>query len=139
MRRVIPAAIVAVALMAAGFVGLTARHPAKAQTTTEVVFVFSDRFQGDSLGRIVLGGGTNDGILGVQCSGSNPQGGTAQIPAQVMTQLLSTTTNIRIFNNVGKPVSGLVRLNCTVDALTPTIQTPTAKRFLGERTLHQVG
>src|SRR6266540_3676368 len=46
----------------------------------------------------------------VVCSGSNPQGGTPQIPAQVMCQLRSTTTLIRIKNHVGANVTAPVRI-----------------------------
>jgi hypothetical protein len=38
---------------------------------------------------------------------------------QVLTQLQGDRTVLRVFNNVGRPVSGLVRLNCTVDAVVP--------------------
>lgn len=135
MRRILPAAVLAVALLAAGFVGLTANHRATAQEPTEVVFVFSDRFQPGSDGRTGLIGGTNDGIQGIMCSGSNPQGGTAQIPTQVLTQLLSDVINIRVFNHQGQPVSGLIRLNCTVDVLVPPEPTATAKQALAQRKL----
>ena len=139
MRRVFPTVIVLVALVAAGFVGINARRPAKAQEPVETVLVFSDRFQPDATGRTALDGGTNDDIFGVQCTGSNPQGGSAQLHAQVLTQLLATTVSIRVFNNLGKPVTGLVRLNCTVDFLLPPAPTPLAQRALAERKLRVLG
>jgi hypothetical protein len=135
MRRAASAVIVLAALVAAGFAGVNATRPAQAQEPVEVTFVFSDVFDPDTSGRTGLVGGTGDGILGVQCSGSNPQGGTPQIPAQVLTQLTFDTVNIRVFNHLGQPVSSLVRLNCTVDALVEQTPTSLLQKALKERKL----
>jgi hypothetical protein len=118
MRRLFVAAVVA-GLLLGGLVLVTSRPSAKAQEPVEVVFVASDRYDPNALGVVTIPVGVEDGIQGVGCVGSNPQGGTSQIPAQVLTQLQGDRTVLRVFNNVGRPVSGLVRLNCTVDAVVP--------------------
>ena len=118
MRRLLVAAMVA-GLLLGGLVLVNARPSAKAQEPIEVVFVASDRYDPNASGVVTVPVGGNDGILGVGCVGSNPQGGTSQIPAQVLTHLQGDRTVLRVFNNVGRPVSGLVRLNCTVDAVVP--------------------
>ena len=86
MRRTFVATAVA-GLLLAGLVAVNVRQGAKAQEPIEVVFVASDVFDPDINGYASIAAGTNDGILGVECGGSNPQGGTVQIPSQVMTQL----------------------------------------------------
>jgi hypothetical protein len=119
MRRLLVAAMVA-GLLLGGLVLVNARPSAKAQEPVEVVFVASDRYDPNASGVVIVPVGGNDGIQGVGCVGSNPQGGTSQIPAQVLTHLQGDRTVLRVFNNVGRPVSGLVRLNCTVDVVVPT-------------------
>jgi hypothetical protein len=118
MRRFLVAAVVA-GLVLAGLVLFNARPSAKAQEPVEVVFVASDRFDPNASGFVTIPVGGNDGILGVGCVGTYPLGGTSQIPAQVLTHLQGDRTVVRVFNNLGNPVSGLVRLTCTVDAVVP--------------------
>ena len=119
MRRTFVATAVA-GLLLAGLVAVNVRQGAKAQEPIEVVFVASDVFDPDINGYASIAAGTNDGILGVECGGSNPQGGTVQIPSQVMTQLGAAQIRLRVFNHVGQRVTSLVRINCTIDALVPT-------------------
>jgi hypothetical protein len=59
--------------------------------------------------------GTDDGVLGADCQGNSPLGGTPQLPAQVISELGATQIAVRIFNNVGGRVSGPVELNCSLD------------------------
>src|SRR6266540_1893819 len=96
-RGTLPAAAVLLALALA-----VRPRLAGAQTVTgDVILRASVVVDPDANGYVVLGGGTDIGLQAVVCSGSNPQGGTPQIPAQVMCQLRSTTTLIRIKNHVG--------------------------------------
>jgi hypothetical protein len=118
MRRLLVAAVVA-GLLLGGLVLVNSRPSAEAQEPVEVVFVASDRYDPNALGYVMIPVGVNDGITGVGCVGSNPQGGTSQIPSQVMTHLQGDRTVLRVFNNVGRPVTGLVRINCTVNAVVP--------------------
>jgi hypothetical protein len=118
MRRLLVAAVVA-GLVLGGLVLVNARPSAKAQEPVEVVFVASDRFDPNASGFVTVPVGGNDGIQGVGCVGSYPLGGTSQIPAQVLTHLQGDRTVLRVFNNLGRPVGGLVRLTCTVDAVVP--------------------
>jgi hypothetical protein len=119
MRRALVATAVA-GLLLAGLVAVNVSQGARAQEPIEVVFVDSDVFDPDVNGYASIDAGTNDGVLGVECGGSNPQGGTAQIPSQVMTQLGAAQIRLRVFNNIGQRVTSLVRTNCTFDALVPS-------------------
>src|SRR6266511_4030047 len=108
-RGTLPAAAVLLAL-ALALAALAVRpRLAGAQTVTGDV-ILSASVVVDANGYVVLGGGTDIGLQAVVCSGSNPQGGTPQIPAQVMCQLRSTTTLIRIKNHVGANVTAPVRI-----------------------------
>jgi hypothetical protein len=96
---------------------------AGAQTVTgNVIISESVVVDPDVNGYVVIKGGIDIGLQAVVCSGSNPQGGTSQIPAQVMCQLRSTTTLIRIKNHVGANVTAPVRIVLFGDfgAETPT-------------------
>src|SRR6266542_2705433 len=89
-RGTLPAAAVLLAL-ALALAALAVRpRLAGAQTVTgDVILSASVVVDPDANGYVVLGGGTDIGLQAVVCSGSNPQGGTPQIPAQVMCQLRS--------------------------------------------------
>ncbi|HZD69227.1 MAG TPA: hypothetical protein VFA45_10015 [Actinomycetes bacterium] len=111
-RGTLPAAAVLLAL-ALALAALTVRPwSAGAQTVTgNIILSASVVVDPDVNGYAVLQGGTADiGLQAVVCSGSNPQGGTSQIPAQVMCQLRSTTTLIRVKNHVGASVTAPVRI-----------------------------
>ena len=110
-RGTLPAAAVLLALaLALAALALRPRL-ADAQTVTgNVILSASVVLDPDVNGYVVLDGGTDIGLQAVVCSGSNPQGGTSQIPAQVMCQLRSTTTLIRIKNHVGANVTAPVRI-----------------------------
>ena len=71
------------------------------------------------------GTGTNAGIVGAQCSGEFPLGGP-NIPAQVVTHLTSTSTQVRVLHNNGTPLTGSVVVVCTIDF--GAITTPAAVR-----------
>jgi len=110
-RGALPAAAVLLALALALAVLAVRPRPAGAQTVTgEVILSASVVVDPDVNGYVVLGGGADIGLQAVVCSGSNPQGGTSQIPAQVMCQLRSTTILIRVKNHVGASVTAPVRI-----------------------------
>jgi len=67
------------------------------------------------------GTGTNAGIVGAQF----PLGGP-NIPAQVVTHLTSTSTQVRVLHNNGTPLTGSVVVVCTIDF--GAITTPAAVR-----------
>jgi hypothetical protein len=115
MRRIsVISAALAVALLG-GLFALQASGVG-AQEPTHEVFVFSDLpVDPNSLGQASLEGGTNDGILGADCQGNSPLGGTSQLPAQVISEVRATEIAVRIFNHVGARVSGPVQLNCSLD------------------------
>jgi hypothetical protein len=58
--------------------------------------------------------GSNDGVLGVACTGASPRSGP-NIPAQVVTQLRPDLTYLRILHNTGTPLNGTVRINCVLE------------------------
>jgi hypothetical protein len=85
-------------------------------------FVFSGILVTPSNGHASLGAGTgtNDGVLGIACSGAAPRGGTPRIPGQVVTELGSTATVLRVIQYNGVMVTGSVLINCAVEfELTP--------------------
>jgi hypothetical protein len=115
MRRI---SVISAALAVALLGGLFALQGsgAGAQEPTHEVFVFSDvQVDPNSLGQGSVPVGTDDGVLGADCQGNSPLGGTSQLPAQVISELGSTQIAVRIFNNVGGRVSGPVELNCSLD------------------------
>ena len=115
MRRIsVISAALAVALLG-GLFALQATG-AGAQEPTHEVFVFSDiPVDPNSLGHGSVEVGADDGVLGADCQGNSPLGGTNQFPAQVISELRATQIAVRIFNNVGARVSGPVQLNCSLD------------------------
>jgi hypothetical protein len=115
MRRIsVISAALAVALLG-GLFALQASG-AGAQEPTHEVFVFSDiPVEPNSLGQGSVPVGTDDGVLGADCQGNSPLGGTPQLPAQVISELGATQIAVRIFNNVGGRVSSPVELNCSLD------------------------
>jgi hypothetical protein len=115
MRRIsLISAALAVALLG-GLFALQASG-AGAQEPTHEVFVFSDiPVQPNSLGQGSVPVGADDGVLGADCQGNSPLGGTSQLPAQVISELRATQIAVRIFNNVGARVTGPVQLNCALD------------------------
>ena len=99
---------------AAAAVALQRPGPANAQQAQDTE-VFSSLFITPSSGNFSFGPGTgsNDGIFGIDCSGSFPRGGP-DIPAQVVTELQATETLLRVLHNNGTPLTGSVAVNCTV-------------------------
>jgi hypothetical protein len=103
---------------AAGAVAVSAIPSASAQEPPESqVFVFSSIQVTASNGFASLGAGSgfNDGVLGAACTGASPLGGSANVPAQVVTELRSTHTAMRILRSNGSTITGTVFVNCSLD------------------------
>jgi hypothetical protein len=63
--------------------------------------------------------GLDDGFVGIACSGFAPRSGNS-IPGQVVTQLGSTATFLRVLRNDGAAITGSVAVNCVIEVeLTP--------------------
>lgn len=58
--------------------------------------------------------GSGDGVVGAACTGATPLGG-GNIPAQVVTNLRTDLTHMRILHNNGTPLTGDVRVNCVLE------------------------
>jgi hypothetical protein len=135
LRRGTLAAAAVLLTLALALAALAVRpRLADAQTVTgNIILSASVVVDPDANGYVVLEGGTDIGLQAVVCSGSNPQGGTSQIPAQVMCQLRSTTTLIRVKNHVGANVTAPVRIVLLGDfgPETPPTTAQTAFQHLG--------
>src|SRR5207249_10232498 len=81
--------------------------------------------------------GSGDGVLGAECTGASPSSGSTRIPAQVVTQLRTDLTHLRIFNHLGVPITGDVRVNCTPTVEVPAPQTVAKVRELARQTARQ--
>jgi hypothetical protein len=124
-RTILAAATLAAVL--ATLAALTLTPASGQQAQPEQTFVVSTRVTPNAQGYVILAIGTNDGVLGVVCGGSNPNGGTPFIPAQVMCQLQGDRTVVRVFNNRGTPFGGVVvRISLGLDTgpfqPSPTLQ-----------------
>jgi hypothetical protein len=81
--------------------------------------------------------GSGDGVLGAECTGASPSSGSTRIPAQVVTQLRTDLTHLRIFNHLGVPITGDVRVNCTLTVEVTAPQTVAKVRELARQTARQ--
>jgi|Tabmets5t2r1_1033131.scaffolds.fasta_scaffold97216_1 hypothetical protein len=113
-RPLVMVAALVLILAAAAAVALQRPGPANAQEAQDTE-VLSGLFIDPSSGNFSFGPGTGfeDGIFGIDCSGSFPRGGP-DIPAQVVTELQATQTVLRVLHNNGTPLTGEVAVNCTV-------------------------
>jgi hypothetical protein len=133
MRRlpVALAALLTLTLAAAlAAAGLSSTPSAQAQQTEEVVFIDNFGVDPDANGYVTLDARDSgfESML-LQCAGAYPQGGTPQIPAQIITrQPQPLLFQLRIFNNKGFVVTNPVRVNCTVDIVVPVPTAPTQAR-----------
>jgi|Tabmets5t2r1_1033131.scaffolds.fasta_scaffold63214_1 hypothetical protein len=75
------------------------------------------------------GSGTNDGVLGIACTGAAPRGGTTRIPGQVVTQLGSTATLLRVIQFNGVMVTGSVLINCVIEVEVTPVGTSAVERL----------
>jgi hypothetical protein len=81
--------------------------------------------------------GSGDGVLGAECTGASPLSGSSRLPAQVITQLRTDLTYLRIFNHLGTPVTGDVRVNCTLTVEQTAPQTVAKVKELARQTARQ--
>jgi hypothetical protein len=81
--------------------------------------------------------GSGDGVLGAECTGASPLSGSTKMPAQVITQLRTDLTHMRIFNHLGVPVTGDVRVNCTLTVEVTAPQTVAKVKELARQTARQ--
>jgi hypothetical protein len=81
--------------------------------------------------------GSGDGVLGAECTGASPLSGSTRLPAQVITQLRTDLTHLRILNHLGAPVTGDVRVNCTLTVVVTAPQTVEKVKELARLTARQ--
>ncbi|HVD14871.1 MAG TPA: hypothetical protein VNK73_10530 [Actinomycetota bacterium] len=81
--------------------------------------------------------GSGDGVLGAECTGASPFSGSTRLPAQVITQLRTDLTYLRILNHLGAPVTGDVRVNCTLTVVVTAPQTVEKVKELARLTARQ--
>jgi hypothetical protein len=110
-RRLAVLALLLAVVAVAGSLALSRPTPADAQAAS-VVGVISN------LEVLATNGVSNlpefSGVLGVACTGSTPRGGP-NIPAQVVTELRTDLTYLRILHNTGTPLTGTVQINCVLE------------------------
>jgi hypothetical protein len=129
-RRV--AVACALLMAAAAAFALRSSPDADAQEPpASATFVFSSIPITPSNGHASLGAGTgaNDGVLGVACTGAAPRGGTTRIPGQVVTELGSTATFVRVIQFNGVMVTGPVLINCVVEVEVTPLGTSAVERL----------
>jgi hypothetical protein len=130
-RPVVLLALLLVAALA-GAVALAGARNADAQVATQTA-VISNIDVLPSNGHVDLGPGTgeNDGTLGAACTGARPRTGP-NIPTGVVTELTATSTRLRVVNQLGRAISGAVRVNCTVELVAePTAANRITSAFRG--------
>jgi hypothetical protein len=130
-KRWIALAVGLLMAAAAGAVAVAAMPSASAQEPASQVFVFSSIPVSASNGFASLGAGsgTNDGVLGAACTGASPLGGSANVPAQVVTELRGTQTALRILRSNGTTINGTVFVNCALDFLVSAEGNATIERL----------
>src|SRR5262245_48873376 len=123
MRVRLTAAAIAIGAILALLAGALLSTSATAQTTESFAVVVSRIplpvvVNGNATIQWTFDPGTNAVATDQSCSGYSPLGGTAILPAQVLSQRTSTasTFRLRIFNNLGQPVTTTITrpvwLNC---------------------------
>jgi len=119
-RYLLPAALLAVALLAAGAVLLRGEQPADASHRPgEHVGVLSNFrvLATNGYANLPEFSGQGDGIIGMACTGAAPLGGP-RMPAMVVTNLRFDLTYLRVVNANGTPLNGEVVINCVTSART---------------------
>lgn len=121
-------------------------RPAQAQTQEPVDVTFVDNFgvHPNSSGYVTIDLRGVSGLIEAwaTCGGAYPEGGTAQIPSQVMARKIDPRVlRLRVFNNVGRVVTTSVRINCTFEFLLPPPPpvAPTSLRQQLAKAIQQAG
>ena len=116
-KRWIALAVGLLIAAAAGAIAVSTIPSASAQEPASTTFVLS------GIPVLVTNGfatlpefsGAGDGVLGAACTGASPLGGSANVPAQVVTELRTDLTHMRILRSNGTTITGTVRVNCVLD------------------------
>jgi hypothetical protein len=113
-RRLILAILV---VGVAGALGVSALPSADAQVPTPtVVGVLSNLpvLASNGFSTLPEFSGSGDGVVGVACTGAVPRSGN-RIPGQVVTELRTDLTYLRIMRNDGLAITGTVQINCVLE------------------------
>jgi hypothetical protein len=115
-RRRLAVLVLLLAVVAvAGTLALSRPGPADAQAASAVGVISNLPVQAtNGNSNLPEFSGSGDGVLGVACTGATPRSGP-NIPAQVVTQLRTDLTYLRILHNNGTPLTGTVRINCVLE------------------------
>jgi hypothetical protein len=110
--------VAAALILALGAVLLSTRDSATAQEPVLFTYVGYDYVDPDARGFAYLPAADwGDELFGISCDGDSPQGGTSQVPSQVLTTYTGgAAARVRVLNPQGAPVSAPVWLVCTADA-----------------------
>jgi hypothetical protein len=103
----------------AGAIGVSALPSADAQVPPPtVVGVISnlDVLASNGFSNLPEFSGSGDGVVGVACTGAVPRSGN-KIPGQVVTELRTDLTYLRIMRNDGLAITGTVKINCVLEVL----------------------
>jgi hypothetical protein len=136
------ALLILVAVLAAVW---AVNRPAGAQTApVDVTFVDNFGVHPDSNGYVTIDLRSVPDLIEAwaTCGGAYPEGGTAQIPSQVMARKIDPRVlRLRVFNNVGRVVTTSVRINCSFDFLLPPPPpvAPTSLRQQLAKAIQQAG
>jgi hypothetical protein len=116
-RRLVATAVVA-ALAGTLLVGALSRADAQEPPPT-VVSVLSNFpvTVSNGFSNLPEFSGSGDGVVGVACTGATPRSGTPNIPGQVVTELRSDLTYLRIIRPNGQALTGNVRINCVFEVV----------------------
>jgi hypothetical protein len=126
-KRVVLAVLVAALL---GVVGLSALPRAEAQQEQVAVGVISNLavVATNGFSNLPEFSGSGDGVLGVACTGATPRSGN-MIPGQVVTELRTDLTYLRIIRNDGAAITGTVRINCVLEVEATALGTGSLERL----------
>jgi hypothetical protein len=102
-----------VALMLSLALGRPWSAQAQVPTVTVVLSNF-EVFVSNGHTNLPEGSGSADGVVGAACTGARPRTG-ANIPAQVVTELRSDLTYMRILRNNGLALNATVLVNCVLE------------------------
>jgi hypothetical protein len=125
-RGSVIAAFLLVLALAAVLVS-TSLSGARAQETTFTVWIIQDQVTASN-GNATIDFALEPGeaIVTASCAGSSPRSG-ANIPAQVVTQIVNGRAVVRILGNTGSPLNATVTVNCDIGVEGPAAPT-TLKR-----------
>ena len=117
-KRWIALAVGLLMAAAAGAVAVSTIPSASAQEPASATFVLSGVpvLATNGFATLPEFSGAGDGVLGAACTGASPLGGSANVPAQVITELRSDFTHMRILRSNGTTITGTVRVNCVLEA-----------------------